>query len=103
MHSQTPSSDFGRSSESELRAMFEQAALGMARVGFGDARWIDVNDALCRMLGRSRQEMLSTSWLVMTHPDDIHIDLDPFRRMAGGEIDSYTIEKRYLHPEGHVV
>lgn len=92
-----------RSSETELRAMFEQSALGMARVGFADARWIDVNDALCKMLGRSREEMLSTSWLEMTHPDDIDLDLSPFRRMGNGELDSYTIEKRFLHASGHPV
>lgn len=99
----TSSDESLRSSEAELRAMFEQSALGMARVGFTDARWIDVNDALCMMLGRAREELLSMSWVDMTHPDDIDLDLPLFRRMAGGEIESYTVEKRFLHSAGHVV
>jgi PAS domain S-box-containing protein len=83
--------------------MFEQSALGLARVRFTDTRWIDVNDALCKMLGRSREEMLAMSWLDTTHPDDIDLDLVPFRRMASGELNSYSIEKRFLHAEGHSV
>jgi PAS domain S-box-containing protein len=103
MISELLSDDRLPSSETELRAMFEQSALGLARVRFTDTRWIDVNDALCKMLGRSREEMLAMSWLDTTHPDDIDLDLVPFRRMASGELNSYSIEKRFLHAEGHSV
>ncbi|WP_049760132.1 hybrid sensor histidine kinase/response regulator [Anaeromyxobacter dehalogenans] len=92
-----------RASEARFRSVFEQAAVGMGRVRFDDGRWIDVNDAFCRMLGRSREDMLSTPWPAMTHPEDLELDLGPFRRMSAGELDSYTIEKRFLHADGHEV
>lgn len=92
-----------RDSEEKFRAIFERAAIGMARVSFTDARWIDVNEAFCRMLGYTAEEMRATPWPQITHPDDVDLDLIPFRRMAGGELDAYTVEKRFVHKQGHHV
>jgi len=92
-----------RASEARFRSVFEQAAVGIARVRFSDARWIDVNDFFFRMLGRSRDEMLRTPWPAMTHPEDVEQDLVPFRRMAAGELDTYSVEKRFIHADGHHV
>ncbi|MGI5860923.1 MAG: PAS domain S-box protein [Myxococcales bacterium] len=92
-----------RASEEKFRSVFEQAAFGIGRVRFCDARWIDVNEAFCRMLGYSQAEMLSTPWTEITHADDLDLDLIPFRRMAAGELDRYTIEKRFIHKQGHHV
>ncbi len=90
-------------SEVKYRAIFEQAAIGIGRVSFTDARWIDANDAFCRMLGYSPEEMRATPWPEITHPDDLDLDLIPFRRMAAGELDSYSVEKRFIHKEGRHV
>ncbi len=90
-------------SEAKYRAVFEQAAIGIGRVSFADARWIDVNEAFCRMLGYTTEEMLATPWPEITHPEDLDLDLVPFRRMAAGELDSYSVEKRIIHKDGHQV
>ncbi|MCC2959586.1 PAS domain S-box protein [Massilia sp. IC2-278] len=100
MPTSTFSSHVARTNETTFRAMFEQSALGIATVRFADARWIDVNDALCRMLGRSREELLSSSWPVIPHPDDVAPARVLFARMAAGELDSYAVEKRFLHADG---
>jgi PAS domain S-box-containing protein len=92
-----------RESEEKFRTVFEQAAVGIGRVSFDDARWIEVNDAFCRMLGYSREALLSAPWPRITHPDDVDLDWIPFRRMAAGELDSYTVEKRFIHQQGHHV
>jgi PAS domain S-box-containing protein len=92
-----------RESERKFRDVFEQSALGMGRVRFDDARWVDVNDAFCRMLGYSREEMLSTSWPDITHPDDVDLDLVPFRKMGEGMLDRYSVEKRFIHKQGYYV
>jgi PAS domain S-box-containing protein len=68
-----------------------------------DARWIDVNDALCAMLGYSREELLAMPWVQITHPEDVESDWAPFRRMAAGELNSYGVEKRFIHKLGHHV
>ncbi|HLI76201.1 MAG TPA: PAS domain S-box protein, partial [Acidobacteriaceae bacterium] len=89
-----------RATEARFRAVFEQAAVGVARVGFEGARFLEVNDALCRITGYAREELLSTPWTRITHPDDLETDLVPFQRMAKGELTSYTVEKRFLHKSG---
>ncbi len=90
-----------RASEEKFRAVFEKAATGMGRVRFSDGSWIDVNDALCRMLGYSPEQMRATPWPQITHPEDLDLDLIPFRRMAAGELDNYSVEKRFVHKDGH--
>jgi PAS domain S-box-containing protein len=90
-------------SEARFRAVFERSSIGKARASFRDARWLEVNDALCRMLGYSREELLATPWTEITHPDDIDLDRERFRQMAAGEMESYTVEKRFLHPTGRLV
>jgi two-component system, NtrC family, C4-dicarboxylate transport sensor histidine kinase DctB len=75
----------------------------MGRVSFDDYRWIEVNDTFCRMLGYSREEIFDTPWPQITHPEDVDLDLIPFKRMAKGELDNYTVEKRFIHKQGHHV
>ncbi len=92
-----------RESEAKFRSVFEQSAIGMGRVRFTDARWIDVNEAFCNMLGYTPEEMRATPWPDITHPEDVNSDLIPFRRMAAGELESYSVEKRFIHKHGHHV
>jgi PAS domain S-box-containing protein len=58
---------------------------------------------MCEMLGYSEEELTSTTWQAITHPDDLDIGLDLIRRTLAGEMDSYRYEKRYIHKLGHVV
>jgi len=92
-----------RASDPKFRAIFQQSTLGMAFVRFRDACFIDVNDALCNILGRSREELIVTAWPTITHPDDVSPDLPLFRKMELGELDSYTVEKRFIHADGRHV
>ncbi|SNB45945.1 PAS domain S-box protein [Geobacter sp. DSM 9736] len=92
-----------RRSEQKFRAVFEQAAVGIARVSFTDARWMDINEAFYQMLGYTVEEMLATPWPDITHPEDVDLDLVPFRRMAVGELENYSVEKRFIHKDGHHV
>ncbi len=91
-----------RAAEETFRYTFEGAAVGVAKVGT-DGRFLTVNPALCRLLGRSRGELMSLTFQDITHPDDLAIDLNYVQRALAGEIDSYTLDKRYLKPDGTVV
>jgi hypothetical protein len=50
-----------RRSEQRFRAFFERSTVGMATTDWSK-RWIDVNDALCTMLGYTRAEMQARTW-----------------------------------------
>jgi diguanylate cyclase (GGDEF)-like protein/PAS domain S-box-containing protein len=82
-------------SEEQFRTIFEHAAEGIAQVGL-DGKWLRVNQALCRIVGYTRQELLHRTFQEMTHPDDLDKDLVQFGRLLAGEISSYSIEKRYI-------
>jgi len=88
-----------RASEARLRAYFDSPAVGVAITSL-EKGWIDVNDRTCTMLGYSRDELLSRTWLDLTHPDDTEIDVAEFNRVLSGEIDRYTLDKRFLRKDG---
>ena len=86
-------------SESRFTATFEQAAVGIALVA-PDGRWLRVNRRLAAIVGYSPDELLSRKFQDITHPQDLDTDLEQVRRMLAREIDSYSIEKRYLRKNG---
>ncbi|MFZ5892276.1 MAG: PAS domain S-box protein [Myxococcota bacterium] len=88
--------------ELELRTIFENAGLGIALVD-SDGRPRRSNTALQRMLGYSNEELQRMRFAEFTHPDDAAVDVDLYTRMLRREIDSYRLEKRFLHKDGHVV
>ena len=85
-----------------FESAFSHAAVGMALVDL-DGRWSRVNNALCQMLGYARSDLLKLDFQRITHPDDLAEDLVLVGRVLRGEINSYELEKRYLHRDGHVV
>ncbi|WP_443748489.1 CHASE domain-containing protein [Asticcacaulis solisilvae] len=89
-------------SEETLRLAMENAPIGEALVGL-DGGWLRVNGALCDLLGYSRESLLATNFQTITHPDDLDGDWALATRVLSGEITSYTLEKRYLHKDGHII
>jgi diguanylate cyclase (GGDEF)-like protein/PAS domain S-box-containing protein len=89
-------------SEQRFRNSFRDAAIGMALVGT-DGRWLQVNRALCRIVGYPEEELLEKTFQEIAHPEDLDADLGHVRRMLAGETETYQMEKRYLHKEGHVI
>lgn len=89
-------------SEEVFRFTFENAAVGVAHVAV-DARFIDVNAYLCRFLGYDRDALMALTFVEITHPDDLALDLAHVEKVMSGEIDSYTLEKRYLRADGSTV
>ena len=89
-------------SERRFRLTFENAPLGLALVDLSGT-FIDVNQALCYMLGYSEAELVGRSFGAITHPDDLAADLAHVGDLTSGQADSYHMEKRYLHRLGHDV
>src|SRR5262245_2787710 len=76
-----------RDSEARFRAIFENAAVGIARVA-PDGRWLEVNQRLCDIVGYDREELMTNTFADITHPDDLEQDWGTLRRMLAGEIDT---------------
>ncbi|MGH7217025.1 MAG: PAS domain-containing sensor histidine kinase [Nitrospiraceae bacterium] len=91
-----------RESQEQFTAAFHDAAIGMALVGT-DGQWLQVNRALCAIVGYTEQELLATNFQAITHPDDLEADLAYVTQLLAGEIPTYQIEKRYFHKLGHIV
>jgi PAS domain S-box-containing protein len=89
-------------SEDRFKATFEQAAVGIAHVAL-DGRWLKVNHKLCEIIGYIPEELLNLTFQDITHPDDLNADLDQVYACIRGEINTYTMEKRYLKKDGNIV
>lgn len=88
--------------EAWFRATFEQAAVGMAHVAL-DGRWIHVNQRLCEIVGYSLDELQRLDFQRITHPEDLSADLAQVQKLIAAEIDTYTMEKRYIRKSGGAV
>ena len=91
-----------REAEERFRSAFYNTPVGMAIVNL-EGRYLRVNEALCKILGYSEQELLEMTFQELTAPEDYEKSMAYARRMWNGELDTYSLEKRYLHAGGHSV
>lgn len=91
-----------RRSEDQFRSAMQHSSIGMALVSL-QGKWLKVNPALCAILGYSANELEAVDFQSITHPDDLESDLAQVRRVLAGEINTYQIEKRYFHQDGHAL
>ncbi|MQX36271.1 PAS domain S-box protein [Roseospira navarrensis] len=91
-----------RASESRFRETFVAAPHGIAMVSLNGG-FMEVNESLCRILGRTEAAMLELDLAAVSHPEDHNVELEAARRLLSGDVRVFTAEKRYLRPEGQVV
>lgn len=91
-----------RESEERFRATFEQAAVGISHNSL-DGRWLRVNQKLCEIIGYSREELLEKTFQDITHPYDLEADLEQVHQLLVGNIETYSMEKRYIKKDGSIV
>jgi diguanylate cyclase (GGDEF)-like protein/PAS domain S-box-containing protein len=85
-----------------FRTSMERAPNGMAVLD-PDGRYVVVNDALCRTLGRTEAWLLEHRSVDVVHPDDLEAEVAALRAMAEGDRDSVSAERRFLRGDGDVV
>ncbi len=86
----------------QFRAFFDHATVGMARSTV-DRHWVEVNPALCRMLGYDESFLTQCDWITLTHPDDREFNIKLFNSVLSGERDGFNLEKRFLRADGGIV
>jgi PAS domain S-box-containing protein len=91
-----------KESEKRFRSTFENAAVGVAQAS-PDGKWLRVNRRFCEILGYTAEELLSKTIQDVTHPADREADLAQIRRVTSGEIDSFSLDKRFIRKDGSPV
>ena len=95
--------------EALYRSVFEQAPIGVAIVedkrfiSHSDFSQFTINPMFRRILGRSTDELAKVSWTEITHPADLPEDMRQFEQFKNGLINGYTMEKRFVRPDGTAV
>ena len=91
-----------REQEQRLAATYEHAAIGISETA-PDGAFLRVNEAICAITGYSREDLLSSRLFRYTHPDDADSDREGFRKQVAGELDFYSIEKRFIRKDGRII
>lgn len=78
---------------------FNQSSVGMALSSL-EGKWLRANPGLERLLGYSEHEMLSRTWLAMTHPEDLQREQPLFDALIAGQRQDYRLEKRMIRADG---
>jgi PAS domain S-box-containing protein len=92
-----------RESERKLRALFEQAPLGIAVLNSNTGQFLRLNPQYCRITGYSEKEMLGLDFQRITHADDLQRDLANMQRLREDRLSAFRMEKRYIRPDASVV
>lgn len=95
-----------REHERRLRGAFDEAPAGMCLVSMDKdsaGHYMAVNQAFCKLLGYTEEELLELSFQAITHPDDVERSVDAMRGCISGEIDSWQADKRYVRKDGQPI
>lgn len=91
-----------RESEARFRLAFDDAAIGMALVAL-DGQFMEVNQALCDIVGYSETELLQRTFWAIVHPEDINAEQQNVQQLLSGEQRSFQMKKRCIHKQGKVI
>ena len=86
-------------SEEYFRAIFEQAAVGMIQTSF-EGRFLRCNTRFAEIVGYPIEETLGLTFQQITAPDDLASSNAVRQRMASGDFEPTTWEKRYIRKDG---
>ncbi|NQD81404.1 PAS domain S-box protein, partial [Pseudomonas sp. CrR14] len=91
-----------RERDDRLRLFFEAPLIGMALITptFG---WEEVNLKLCSILGRSREQLLESSWQSISVADDLNAERWLFDDVLQGRREGFERDRRFIRPDGSEV
>jgi PAS domain S-box-containing protein len=91
-----------QAAEARYRAVFDQAAMGVARVD-GRGRFLEVNDRFCVITRRDRETLLASTFMdIVRGEDDMAAVVGQGQALLAGDIETYTVERRIDGRDGPV-
>ncbi len=93
----------GADAAGEYRLLYELPFIGMAVTSAATKRWVQVNEALCDLLGYSRAELIDRSWVGVSDPETVDADVAAFDRALREQSDGYRRDKRYVRSDGTIL
>jgi PAS domain S-box-containing protein len=82
-----------QAAEARYRAVFDQAAMGVARVS-GGGRFLEVNDRFCAITRRDRDTLLALRFADIVRGEDAEAAVTHGLALLNGEIDTFSVERR---------
>jgi diguanylate cyclase (GGDEF)-like protein/PAS domain S-box-containing protein len=92
-----------KTSEERFRAIFGQAPMGIGLSDFITGQIVELNERFAQIVGRTSEELRKMDWMSITHPDDLQEDLDQMALLNAQKITGYSMNKRYIKPDGSIV
>jgi PAS domain S-box-containing protein len=92
-----------RQSERLFRGAFDAAQVGISLTMADGSTYVDVNEALCEMVGYTKEELIKLNWKLITHPDDLQRNIAEFSEVIAGHRDTDRSKKRYISKDGETV
>lgn len=86
--------------------IFNQAPVGIAITHgspHSDKPVVIINPLFEEIIGRTKEELMEIGWEKISHPDDLEEELKKFKKLQSGEIKMYSMDKRYIRPDGSIV
>jgi len=90
-------------SEAGFRAMFELSGVGMLQADSPAFRFTRVNQKFCEIAGYSAEELLTKTYIGLTHPQDRQRDMDALAKVLLAKTNSWSIDKRCVRKNGSVI
>lgn len=89
--------------EKKFKAIFDQAAVGIAYIDSYSGQFIEVNEKYCKLLEYSAEELKQMGIQSIIHPADLKKSLLHLEKLYNGEIREYSMEKKYLSKSGNTI
>ena len=88
--------------ERRFEAIFKNAAIGIILID-DEGKFFEVNDAFCKMVEYTKNELIGTNCNDISYPEDKHLHIQFFKNLTTGELENYYLEKRFIKKDEDVI